>query len=99
MPSAPTAPAPAQTSQIPNTGFRLDNDQLISDASDTDTDQSAPSERSLSPIRKEGTRSKSRRKRERKKIGALTGELDELLGAAFGEEKVEGAGGAVEGMW
>ncbi|KAH8726193.1 hypothetical protein GQ44DRAFT_726185 [Phaeosphaeriaceae sp. PMI808] len=65
-------------------GFRLTKDHL-SDGSDDD--QSAHSERSLSPSRNSnlGTRSKIRRthKQERRQVGALTDDLGTLLGAAF----------------
>ncbi|KAF1846037.1 uncharacterized protein K460DRAFT_119262 [Cucurbitaria berberidis CBS 394.84] len=71
-------PASAETAKIANTGFRLGEDQHASDASDSD--QSATSERSISPSKK---RTKSKKKRERKRIGALTHELDSLLGSAF----------------
>jgi hypothetical protein len=74
----------AQTPEVANTGFRLGDDNQ-SDGSDSD--QSVHSTRSLSPSKKgsNATRSKKRRvlKEERKKVGALTEDLDTLLGAAF----------------
>jgi hypothetical protein len=59
--------------------FRLGEDQN-SDASDSD--QSAHSERSLSP-QSGAKRSKAKKRKDRKQVGALTDELDTLLGAAF----------------
>ncbi|KAJ4370369.1 hypothetical protein N0V83_004887 [Neocucurbitaria cava] len=79
-----TAPASPITSNAANTGFRLGEDRQVSDASDSD--QSATSERSLSPSRK---RTKSQKRRERKKVGALTDELGELLGAAFSSSNAD----------
>lgn len=73
--------ASAHSSHIANTGFRLGDDLHISDASDSD--QSATSERRLSPSRKDAKPTKSQKRRDRKQIGALTDELGDLLGAAF----------------
>jgi hypothetical protein len=85
-----TKSTPAATPNATNTGFRLD-DKHLSDESDSD--QSAHSVRSLSPSKKgtKATRSKKRRvlKQERKQVGALTDELDTLLGAAFEAPAVE----------
>jgi hypothetical protein len=64
-------------------GFRLGEDH-ISDASDSD--QSAASERSLSP----GKMSKAKKRKVRKQVGALTEELDDLLGAAFQAPTING---------
>jgi hypothetical protein len=79
-----TIPKDMGTSNEAGSGFRL-GDSHLSDASDGD--QSAHSERSLSPSKAttQATKSKKRRhlKEERRKVGALTDDLDLLLGAAF----------------
>lgn len=80
------AAAPSNTTSnavsIPAAGvseFRLGEDKN-SDLSDSD--QSEHSERSLSP--QSGTKpSKAKKRKARKQVGALTDELDTLLGAAF----------------
>jgi hypothetical protein len=62
-----------------NSEFRLGEDQ---NSGDSDSDQSAHSERSLSP--QSGAKpSKAKKRKARKQVGALTDELDTLLGAAF----------------
>lgn len=54
--------------------------------SESDTDQSACSQRrSASPVKTPGQKTKSRKKRERKKVDALTNGLDVLLGSTFQE--------------
>lgn len=53
----------------------------MSDASDSD--QSADNERSLAPLEGATKVSKTQKKKDRKQVGALTEELDDLLGAAF----------------
>jgi hypothetical protein len=73
-----TLPKATSTSSAAVSNFRLGED----DPSDvSDSDQSAHSERSLSPsgVKK----SKAKKKKERKQVGALTDELGILLGAAF----------------
>ncbi|KAH7402120.1 hypothetical protein DE146DRAFT_455892 [Phaeosphaeria sp. MPI-PUGE-AT-0046c] len=60
--------------------FRLD-DVSKSDASDSD--QSAHSERSLSPSREGAKKSKQKKKKERRQVAALTDDLGILLGDAF----------------
>jgi hypothetical protein len=73
-----TLPKPASTSDAAISNFRLGENDL-SDASDSD--QSAHSDRSLSPSG--AKKSKAKKKKERKQVGALTDELGTLLGAAF----------------
>lgn len=72
--------------------FRIgEEEQEASELSDFDSDQSVRSNvgnQSQSPERKEGKRTKSMKKRERKKVGALTDGLDVLLGSAFRAEEV-----------
>ncbi|KAL5117178.1 hypothetical protein ACEQ8H_004866 [Pleosporales sp. CAS-2024a] len=59
--------------------FRLGEDHI---SHFSDSDQSAPSERSLSP--QTGAKpSKAKKRKARKQVGALTEELHTLLGAAF----------------
>lgn len=77
-PNPESHPKDAPTSTA--AGFRLGEDRL-SDASESDSDQSAHSERSLSPSR--SRISKSKKRRDRKEVGALTDELETLLGGAF----------------
>ncbi|KAF2845051.1 hypothetical protein T440DRAFT_559207 [Plenodomus tracheiphilus IPT5] len=77
------------------TAFRIGEEKHhADDASDSDSDQSAHSERkrSVSPEKIEGKRTKSKKKRERRKVGALTDGLDVLLGSAFKGEGGEGGG-------
>jgi hypothetical protein len=50
---------------------------------ESDSDQSAHSERSLSPSRSGAKKSIAKKRKERKQVGALTDELGTLLGAAF----------------
>jgi hypothetical protein len=59
--------------------FRLGDDYTASDASDSD--QSARSEGNLSPSAEK--KSKAKKRKDRREVGALTDELDTLLGAAF----------------
>ena len=73
----------ADMASVVNAGFRLGEDQ-ISDASDSD--QSAASERSLSP----GKMSKAKKRKVRKQVGALTEELNDMLGAAFQAPTTDG---------
>ncbi|KAF2832323.1 hypothetical protein CC86DRAFT_366152 [Ophiobolus disseminans] len=61
-------------------GFRMGEDHL-SGSSDSDSDQSAHSERSLSPSRIK--KSKTKKRKERKQVGELSEELETLLGGAF----------------
>ncbi|KAF2031728.1 hypothetical protein EK21DRAFT_87764 [Setomelanomma holmii] len=92
MTPSTTTPAQKSTYTAENAvaGFRLVEDQL-SDASgnDSDRDQSAHSERDLSPTRPGAAVSKSKKRRllkqERRQVGAITDELDSLLGVAFQE--------------
>jgi hypothetical protein len=92
---SPLASHPAEITTTSIAGFRLGEDQF-SDVSDSD--QSADSERSLSPPLAEGenptqstqlvskaTKSMNRRARraERKQVRTLTDELGGLLGEAF----------------
>lgn len=72
-----SAPDPAAPLSAINTGFRLGDGH----ASDTDSDQSAASERSISPQRK--GLPKSRKRKERKEFGALAHDLSDIMGAAF----------------
>ena len=67
-------------------GFRL-GEEPVSDPDESDDSQSATSERSLSSPKPDGKRTKSKKKRERKQMGALTDEIDTLLGAAFSATK------------
>jgi hypothetical protein len=60
--------------------FRL-GENAASDASDSD--QSAHSERSLSPSGGVTKKSKAKKRKDRRQVGALTDELGTLLGAAF----------------
>ncbi|KAH7069484.1 hypothetical protein FB567DRAFT_598793 [Paraphoma chrysanthemicola] len=80
---------PTETS-LAVAAFRIADEP--SDASGSDSDQSAQSERDLSPSKKEQKVSKSKKRRtlkqERRQVGALTDELGTLLGAAF-QEPVE----------
>jgi hypothetical protein len=77
--SSNTASKPVGTSGTVRSEFRLGEDK-ISDVSDSD--QSVHSERSLSP--QSGAKpSKAKKRKARKQVGALTDELDTLLGAAF----------------
>ncbi|KAH9860829.1 hypothetical protein J1614_012162 [Plenodomus biglobosus] len=87
--------------------FRIgEEEQDASELSDFDSDQSVRSNsgnQSQSPERKEGKRTKSMKKRERKKVGALTDGLDMLLGSAFTAEEVLAQGnldadGCVDGV-
>jgi hypothetical protein len=86
---APTLPeADAASANIPvvaNTGFRLGEEEQFSDASDSD--QSQTSQRSASPRRANGqapaTKSKSKKQKDRRKMGALADELVDVLGDAF----------------
>ncbi|KAL1793424.1 hypothetical protein ACET3X_008406 [Alternaria dauci] len=79
------AAASASTPTVANTGFRLGEEQHFSDASDSD--QSQTSQRSASPRRAKGvapaTKSKSKRQKDRRKMGALADELVDVLGDAF----------------
>ncbi|KAF1945506.1 hypothetical protein EJ02DRAFT_338653 [Clathrospora elynae] len=68
-------------STIPNTGFRLGEEGHFSDASDSD--QSAGSERSLSSTRGNRRVTKSKRQKDRRKMGALADELVDVLADAF----------------
>jgi hypothetical protein len=79
-----------------NAGFRLGEDH-ISDASDSD--QSAHTERNLAPLEGAMKVSKTKKKKDRKQVGALTEELDELLGAAFQTPngEIETAGNVASG--
>lgn len=98
--SKSTSPQPANMHNTVITGFRLGEDD-VSDASDSD--QSAPSERSLSPTPQDDatstaamskkSRSKKRRelKAERKQVNALTDDLDSLLGDAFQDNSAKSA--------
>jgi hypothetical protein len=74
----------AVTSDASNSGFRLGGDHL---SDQSDSDQSAHSERSLSPSKTSAKVSRSKKRRElrqgRRQVGALTDELGTLLGAAF----------------
>jgi hypothetical protein len=65
---------------IANAGFRLGEDH-ISDASDSD--QSAHTDRNLPLLEGAMKVSKTKKKKDRKQVGALTEELDDLLSAAF----------------
>jgi len=69
--------------------FRLGEDH--DNGSESDADQSAHSERSASPDHTAGKKTKSRKKRERKKVDALTNGLDVLLGSAFQDAGSENA--------
>ncbi|CAN9320260.1 unnamed protein product [Alternaria alternata] len=79
------AAASANTSTLANTGFRLGEEQQFSDASDSD--QSQTSQRSASPRRANGmgpaTKSKKKKQKDRRKMGALADELVDVLGDAF----------------
>jgi len=79
------AAASANTSTVANTGFRLGEEQQFSDASDSD--QSQTSQRSASPRRANGltpaTKSKKKKQKDRRKMGALADELVDVLGDAF----------------
>ena len=77
-----TTPNAMVSSNPALTGFRLGEDDLF-DASDSDSGQSAHSERSLSPSTTQVRKSKTKKKKERKEVGALTDELGALLGEAF----------------
>jgi hypothetical protein len=67
------------TSQTPASKFRLGED-MLSDSSDNDQSaHSAASPTSPSAAKK----SKTKKKKQRREVGALTDELDALLGAAF----------------
>lgn len=66
--------------------------------SESDSNQSARSERSASPDKTPGQRTKSKKKRERKKVDALTNGLDVLLGSAFQEAGVGNRGVGGGGM-
>lgn len=85
--SMTVTPKPTDTTETACSGFRLGEDQP-SDATGSDSDQSAHRERDLSPTRDaKVSKSKKRRalKQERRQVGALTDELGTLLGAAFQE--------------
>jgi hypothetical protein len=81
---APAQPATLSkatgTSSAAISNFRL-GENNASDASDSD--QSAHSERSLSPSRSGAKKGIAKKRKERKQVGALTDELGTLLGAAF----------------
>jgi hypothetical protein len=83
LPEAATASA--NLSNAANTGFRLGEEQQFSDASDSD--QSQTSQRSASPRRANGlapaTKSKKKKQKDRRKMGALADELVDVLGDAF----------------
>jgi hypothetical protein len=66
---------------MPNTGFRLGDEEHFSDASDSD--QSHASQRSVSPTQTKAQVPKSRRQKNRRKMGALADELVDVLGDAF----------------
>ncbi|KAG9196257.1 hypothetical protein G6011_01378 [Alternaria panax] len=85
------AAASADTPTVTNTGFRLGEDHQFSDASDSD--QSQTSLRSASPRRASGlapaTKSKSKKQKERRKMGALADELVDVLGDAFSRPQAD----------
>lgn len=91
MSPALATPAAASPNMI-NTGFRLGDEH----ASDSDSDQSAASVRSISPERK--GLPKSRKRKERKQFGALAHELGDIMGAAFTGPAVTPATHVASGM-
>jgi hypothetical protein len=68
------------TSSTPVANFRLGKD-ILSDSSDSD--QSAHSARNPSLPTGAAKKSKTQKKKDRRQVGALTDDLDILLGAAF----------------
>jgi hypothetical protein len=88
-----TATNPTATAAVANTGFRLGDEEQFSDS---DSDQSQTSKRSLSPTRKEGEVHKSRKKKrmERQAMGAVTEKLVDVLGSAFAAPTADTQAGA-----
>ena len=79
VPQKTDLPNTMATSQTPASKFRLGED-MLSDSSDNDQSaHSAASPTSPSAAKK----SKTKKKKQRREVGALTDELDVLLGAAF----------------
>ncbi|KAI4653104.1 uncharacterized protein J4E79_008617 [Alternaria viburni] len=99
---APTLPeadaAAANTPVVANTGFRLGDEEQFSDASDSD--QSQTSQRSASPRRANGqapaTKSKKKKQKDRRKMGALADELVDVLGDAFSTPQADLQSGPVQ---
>ena len=76
-----TATNATDPTAVANTGFRLGDEQQFSES---DSDQSQTSKRSLSPRRRgEVSKSKNKKKLERRAMGALADDLVDVLGGAF----------------
>jgi len=84
-PAFPTSStSTAKPNMAANTGFRLGEEQF---SDESDSDQSQTSQRSTSPRRANGQvpaqKSKKKKQKDRRKMGALADELVDVLGDAF----------------